>query len=183
MDHTLCRSYLLFCLCLLPSWAPAETAIGFNLLRDSGGLSLWRVNPRSMIGVGIDLDLYTSNSYRDRTGDRKSKTMLVYPSLTVIQIYRSDELAPLSYQRASARIDRSTNDVWKRRVLFAEGEIGIGFIWRPPQKNISLSLQQGISVLYRGSTDEAQTEVGSDSTSSSWVAQTKSPRLLVTFSF
>ena len=169
------RSYLLFCLCLLPSWAQSETAIGFNLLRDSGGLSLWRVNPRSMIGVGIDLDGYTSNRHSDRTGDQKSKTVFVYPSLTVIQIYRSDELAPLSYQRASARIDRDTNDAWEERGLFAEGEIGIGFIWRPPKKNVSLSLQQGISLLYRRSADEAQTEVGSDSTSSSWVAQTKSP--------
>ena len=195
MENILFRSHrtvaILFCLCLLPGSATSETAIGFALLREAGELSLWRVNPRSMIGLGIDLDLHSYNNYSDRTGDRTGNTILVSPSLTVIQIYRSDELAPLSYQRSSARIDRITDDVRKRRTLFAEGEIGIGFIWRPPKKNISLSLQQGVSLLYRGSTDEyswgategAVPEEGSNSTSSSWTAQVKSPRLLVTFSF
>ena len=91
-----CAVTILFYLYLLPSSATAEIAIGFSLFRETGP-SLWRVNPRSMIGAEIGLGFMQGSS---------NNTKRVRSALTVIQIYRSDELAPLSYQRASAIIER-----------------------------------------------------------------------------
>ncbi len=183
-----CAVAILFCLCLLPSSATPETAIGFSpfqsTFRSIEGLSLWRVKPRSMIGVGLGLNWFSSG---DSLG-RKRTSKSVAPSLMVIQIYRPDELAPLSYQKVSAGIIGTTNTVdFKQREWYAEGEIGLGIIWRPPKKNISLSLQQGIFLNYLKDTREKKLEEGSRLTSSSWsnwsARARKSARLLVTFSF
>ena len=175
-----CAVTILFYLYLLPSSATAEIAIGFSLFRETGP-SLWRVNPRSMIGAEIGLGFMQGSS---------NNTKRVRSALTVIQIYRSDELAPLSYQRASAIIERI--EVNKRRSWDAEGEIGIGFIWRPPKKNISLSLQQGVSLSYRKWEETRESEetiekvtevVFSRKKRSFWLGQIRPTRLLATFSF
>ncbi len=174
-----CSVAIFFSLCLLSSSATSETAVGFSFFR-STELSLWRVKPRSMIGVGFDL-LWSRSI--DFVG-RKSNTTIILPSLTVIQIHRSDELAPLSYQKASATIHRARAREW-----YAGGEIGIGFIWRPLKKNISLSVQQGVSLQYGEFTNKRpEPEEGSDQTDNDWwgnrwSARGSPARVLVTFSF
>ncbi len=177
-----CAVAILFCLCLLPSSATPETAIGFSPFRSVGELSLWHIKPRSMIGVGLDLSWLRSGGSLGNESNSKS----VAPSLMVIQIHRSDEFAPLSYQRASAGIISTTNTRDKQRSWswYAEVDIGLGVIWRPPKKNISLSLQQGVFLRYMEDTEKKKAEEGSHLTSSSWSARASRPaRLLVTFSF
>ena len=174
-----CAVAILFCLCLLSSSATSETAVGFSFFR-STELSLWRVKPRSMIGVGFDLNWYRSIDFVGR----KSNTTILLPSLTVIQIHRSDELAPLSYQKAFATIRRTRAREW-----YVGGEIGIGFIWRPPKKNISLSVQQGISLQYGEMTnkkpelEEGSYQTDNDWWGNRWSARGSPARVLVTFSF
>ena len=177
-----CAIVILFC--LFPSSAISETAIGFFFLPERE-LSLWRVNDRSMIGAGLRLGLYNSGHI---TQDRKRniRSWAVIPSLTVVQIYRSAELAPLSYQRASASIDRITydDDRGRRKAWYAEGEIGIGAIWRPSAKNISLSAQQGVYLRYGEATFEGEaTPEEENSTRTNLRLALKQPRLLVTISF
>jgi hypothetical protein len=133
-----------------------------------------------MIGVGFDLIWHRSIDFLGR----KSNTTIILPSLTVIQIHRSDELAPLSYQKASAGIRRVRTREW-----YVEGEIGIGFIWRPPKKNIGLSLQQGVSLQYKEKTnkrpkpEEGSDQTGNDWSGNSWSVKGSPARVLVIFSF
>ncbi len=157
---------VLLYLCLLSgaSAAIAETALGFSspltsrsvsvldystvTLKERGELSLWRVNDRSMIGLGIGLYFSRGDDIllaSDVDGEG------VYSSLTAIQTLRPDKFAPLSYQRVSATLfrvkigglDPEEIRSWTTIRSWSTGvEIGIGVIWRP-LKNISLSLQQG----------------------------------------
>lgn len=188
---------ILFCLCLLPSSAIAKVAIGFSMLPTSLGafpadrslvvfptteqeLSLWLVNPQSMIGVGIGAQMVRSWSDDERAW-RTSTSIAVFPSLTAMQIYSPNEFAPLSYQKVSVKVDRWKRVLEKTIMWSAEGEIGIGFTWRPSKKKISLSVKQGINFKYMEDTLE---ETSTDSaTSKHLFAEVKPTRLLATFSF
>jgi hypothetical protein len=126
----------------------AKTAMGFSMLSNEGvGISLWRVHSRAMIGFGIDV-LWMNSRYTYEDSRENFNSMGVITAFTVKQIHSGQEVASFSYQTLSGGISRNSGTQEVDRLQWsAKGEIGIGFIWRPPKK-VNISLRQGLALGY-----------------------------------
>ncbi len=159
---------VLLCLCLLPVKAKSEVALGVSFFGGARSASLLRVKDRSMIGA--DFELYFARRGDKRITDTSTGSpfgWLLSPAVMAMRIHRSGEFAPLSYIRLVVSASRPPDETeW-----IHSGEIGIGFIWRPPQKKeISLSARHGFIISYKDR-------------NGTWTGKSNPPNLLVTFSF
>ena len=129
---------LLLTLCFFPVKATSEVALGFSFFRESSSISLLRVKDRSIIGADFGLKFYRNGS----------TAWIAYPALRAVNIHRTGEFAPLSYVRLGVSASKPDG------LRSTRGTLGMGFIWKPPQKkNISLSVKQGFSIYYHHKSD------------------------------